>query len=194
MTLPKWAKYDKEGRLEVPEKPAPPPKTLLSADQVILEISQLAEHGEGADKRWALAQMRAQASQVGLPAPLDDEEGIVRLARLMQGYGRNISRKAFRVAFRDMSAGDKLFMTEAEPPPVLPKTLEEFYERFPLERPESYPVGYPKGFPYRGKRVDRDAWLERRSIQLIRAERKAEKERKRKEKEANAPTVSGIFP
>lgn len=180
--LPKWAGRRTPAEIIDDGLPKREPKVpeaskggILSAAEVMEKISALADSGEGADRRWALKMLSAQGTSAGLPEPLDDTEAILRLARLLEGYGRAVSFSAFRRAFRKkVEPGDPIY-ADIEVKIVVPQSLKEFFDRFPEQRPRSYPAGYPKGFPYKGDSQERKLWIEERSRYLIAKERRKQR-------------------
>lgn len=160
---------------EPPDPPDPPRKSgVLSAAKVQELISDLAEQGDGADRRWALKMLSAQSSTAGLPEPISQREAEIRLGRLMFGYGEDITRRAMVRAFSpkmtaSMSGGDDPSLFEDEE--IIPTTLDEYWARWPHKRHPKYPSRYPPGYPYKGTAEEKKQWVVRASTNLIIYER-----------------------
>ena len=146
-------------------------KKILSPDEITAEINDLARHGDGADKRWALKILSTQAeAEVILPAPLDDVDIKRRLARLMRGGGMALTKAAYVEAFQNAP----IAQIKASAPlddlaidiDMLPKTLRAYYKRYPWKKKAGMPVGYPQGDVLKQMKWAQQASLEEERILL----------------------------
>ena len=126
-------------------------KKLLTADEIEAEINDLARHGEGSDKRWALNKLSNKAeAEVILPPPLDDADVKKRLARLMRGANMALTKASYVDAFqnapiekvREPVVLDDVTVIDVE---TLPNTLKRYYNKYPWKKKAGMPPGYPQG-------------------------------------------------
>lgn len=130
---------------------APVKRRILTADQIEAEINDLALHGEGSDKRWALNKLSNKAeAEVILPPPLDEADIKRRLSRMMRGAGLALTKAAYIEAFQyapieRLQQAVKVEHLSVVDQEMLPKTLRAFYKRYPHRKKAGMPVGYPQG-------------------------------------------------
>jgi hypothetical protein len=148
-------------------------RPLITFDEAMEQISDVARNGEGPDKFRALKVVLAQqGSNVTLPNPLSLEEVIERLARLMRGVGPTNCQWAYRKAF----PASKKDIEEAMPrvstfemgsieKDDLPKSLKQLYRRFP----ETKRPGYPPSYPAQGGMEAQVAWCQRKALEILKA-------------------------
>lgn len=132
----------------------PPPKKQMTADEIREGIEELAQSGEGADRRWALKTLKGeQQEEAALAPPKSELEVTQRIARILRGAGENLSRAAFVMAH---GGYDKRRTLNKMPSPVepdgldidrkkLPKTLRQLYRAYPHLKQSGFPEGYPVG-------------------------------------------------
>jgi hypothetical protein len=144
----------------------------LSLDEAIGLISEIARHGEGADRLRALKEIRLMAAETGsvtLPDPMSDQEVIERLARLMRAAGHTVSQLAYRKAYPHAKrpvnhAAPKVLETDVEiDRSKLPVSLKQLYRMFPEIKRSGVPPGYPRG---KGLLVVKK-WCQEKAIQMI---------------------------
>lgn len=154
---------------------APAVKTKIpTATEVQEWISELARDGDGADRRWALKMLSAQAAPTSnLPDPLDEQDIVNRLAALDLAAGKHLAQVAFARAFRFKNSAveamqPQLTVKDIEglyDPKKLPVSLKQLYRNFPEIKPRG---GYPRGYPVaKGLAVQAD-WIKRKAIEIIR--------------------------
>ena len=151
---------------------------VLTLEQIMMGLSEMAQHGEGAQRAAAFRLlMGASGANVSLPEPLTDREVVERLARLMRAFGKDTTRKAFSLAFPalktrpwkapEVSEGDIDWSTFR-----FPVSIRHFYQKFPeCKRP-----GRPKGFPIKGGLERKKAWLIEETKRIIMDRRQKEME------------------
>lgn len=187
--MSKWTEaieQDRRGRPE-PEKK----RGVLSIDEVMELISDIATEGEGADRFRALKMLAGMnAASAALPDPLPEVDLIDRLARLMKSAGRDLSQVAYKRAFPAARAtiDQKLEATlEDLDPEILAqakriRSLKHLYRMFPEIKRPGVPPGYPMG---RGIEIQQE-WLRRKSVQILMDRKKVDMEeaaRLRKQRE-----------
>ena len=123
----------------------------MTADEIRHGIEELARDGDGADRRWALKQLKADtADEVVLERPATEKEIIQRLGRLMRGAGMVNTKAAYAIAF---SHDRRITVSKGTTVPsdldvneeTLPKTLKMFYRLYPDRKKHGFPVGFPVG-------------------------------------------------
>lgn len=147
-------------------------KRPLSLDEAVGLISDIARHGEGADRLRALKEIRVMAQETGsvtLPDPMSDAEVIERLARLIRAAGPTTAQLAYRKAFPHA----KRPVNHAAPKVLegdigidrskLPVNLRQLYKMFPEIKRSGIPQGYPRG---KGLMVVKK-WCQDKAIQMI---------------------------
>ena len=147
-------------------------KQPLSLDEAIGLISDIARHGEGADRLRALKEIRVMAQETGsvtLPDPMSDAEVIERLARLIKAAGPTVAQLAYKQAFPFA----KKTVHDAVPKVLesdlgidkskLPVNLRQLYKMFPEIKRSGIPQGYPRG---RGLAVVKK-WCQDKAMQMI---------------------------
>lgn len=143
----------------------------LSLDEAMDIITEIARSDEGPDRFRALKiAMSQETGGSQLPAPLNDQEIVERLARLIRAAGPTAAMLAYRKAFpsakRDINhTAPKVTERDIAPidPATLPKNLRELYRMFPeIKRP-----GVPAGFPvHRGIAVQKE-WCQTAAKKMI---------------------------
>ena len=144
----------------------------LSLDEAIGLISDIARHGEGADRLRALREIRVMAQETGsvtLPDPMSDAEVIERLARLIKAAGPTVAQLAYKQAFPH----SRKTVQEAVPRLLesdlvidrskLPVNLKQLYRMFPEIKRSGVPQGYPRG---KGLAVVKK-WCQDKATQMI---------------------------
>jgi hypothetical protein len=174
--IPDWRKRTEDTlrrRLDLPRAAAN--EKILTPKEVMQMISDMAQFGDGVDRKWALNVMRsASAEQAAIPVPLNEREVILRIARILRGYGEIVARNSFLAAFPKTIAlrESKIKLpSDADPDPDhLPETLDDLWARWPSKRP----IGLPKGYPYRAKHTEEDRinWIKRRALEFIQEDEK----------------------
>lgn len=153
--------------------PAAKDGTRLTPDQILDHIHQLARDGEGADKRWALNQLRAQeATGVALPIPKGPEEIRERISRQLRGIGLEATKDCFRAAF---PASTPVQWAEARKRGLtyVPVTTRELFDIYP-ECPRDV-TGDPLGYPRSGSALAKKRWIADKSIELTEARKASER-------------------
>lgn len=149
--------------MDAPESTRP-----MTAEQIRVGIEDLAQNGEGADRRWALKTLKAESGgDAELPPPLNDDEIITRMARMMRGCGKPLARRAYIRAFpRTESVEKTVALTSAEDLGLnidkLPRTLKQLYRLYPEIKGPGFPKGYPVG---KGPLAQQD-WCRKTAIQI----------------------------
>ena len=144
----------------------------MPLDEIERLITDIARDPEsGADRFRALKFAAAmQSSTAALPEPLDDNEVLDRLARLIRAAGPTAAQLAYRRAFPaskrpinhaapQVRERDMPFIPKAE----LPGTLRALYKMFP----EIKGPGCPKGFPMGKGLAVKKAWCQREAMKLL---------------------------
>jgi hypothetical protein len=158
---------------------------ILSMDDILAGLSDLAENGDGGQRVQAYRMLTSMnQTQASLPDPKPDIDMIARLSRLMKAAGHNLSQLAYKHAF-PFSKGNaydapKITETQANLKldyTKLPKTLRQYYKMFP----EVKHRGTPKGWPGRRGPEVQVEWLRQKSVQILvdRAQKEAEEIAKR---------------
>lgn len=148
-------------------------QTKFSRDDLKRIIEDLAENGEGVDRRWALGKLQeTEDRQVRLPDPLTTNERHERLVRVMRGAGRHMCQKAWRKLWPttkiriDDPALPKDVTLDATDLEIISKviSLKSLYRHFPeIMQPSG---GIPTGFPMRGKEVQKD-WCQLQARKIL---------------------------
>ncbi len=132
-------------------------------------ITDIALHGDGADRFRALKLLQTQKQQDAiLPEPLTHDEIVERMTRLMRGTGRLLARRAYMKAFPNrVSVANAFAITDSKDlvgidPRKLPKSLKQLYRKYP----EIKQAGFPKGYPLNKGPEVRMAWCKKTAIQI----------------------------
>lgn len=149
----------------------PDPKKRMSFDEILAEIEDVAQNGDGADKFRALKILMAQeSSSVTLPPPMSDAEVIDRLARLIRAAGPTASQLAYRRAYpaakRPINhSAPKIQETDVAPvdKTTLPANLRALYRMFP----EVKRGGIPKGYPVHQGMAVQKKWCQEAALKMI---------------------------
>lgn len=126
----------------------------ITAEWLERQIRDLAQSGEGADRRWALKVLREETQgETAFQKPLTDQEVVDRLARMMRGAGIGLTRAAYIKAYGTYKATVEGTLPEMGNLDIdvedLPKTLKQYYTRYPDFKRPGYPEGYPLKDPVR---------------------------------------------
>lgn len=147
-------------------------KPVLSLEEALGLISDIARHGEGADRLRALKEIRVMAQETGsvtLPDPMSDAEVIERIARLLKSAGPTTAQLAYKKAFPHsqksvVTATPKVTAGALEiDRDKLPKTLKQLYRKFPEVKRPGFPPGYPRGQGLMAAK----RWCEETAIKLL---------------------------
>lgn len=127
----------------------------MTFEEVMAAIEEVARDGEGADKFRALKMLRDDrgTEAITLPPPLNEQEMIPRLARLMKPCGVHLCQLAFRKAFPrknlDIDAPIEIEEGDVEPEAraraMSVLSLKHLYKLYPELKRSGVPAGYPKG-------------------------------------------------
>lgn len=151
----------------------PAPGTRLSTDQILDAIHEVARDGEGADRRWALNQLKAQEVSVAVDKPKTEAEVIERIARQLRGVGLERAKDCFRAAY---PVAIPLQWTEAKKrgKTYVPITVAELVELFPETPVDAFhdPVGYPKS----GSQLAKKRWIADKAVEMNDARKARERE------------------
>ena len=133
---------------DAPRKAVP-----FTLDEIIEVVSDMARDTESRDRFRALKFLTSINSSVAaIPAPLDDNEVVERLMRLMKGSGPRLCRKAYRKAYllterTPIFDKDELVelgvFTKSKIKGL--KTLKQYNRMFPEVAKGGVPPGYPSG-------------------------------------------------
>lgn len=158
----------------------PRERRVLSLDDVMRMLSEIAEAGSGTERMQALKMIAAQRQdEILLPEPKTEQEAIECAAKLLMGLGNEATRAAYRLAFGHReynapidapptSAGERCPVSNADTT-KLPNTLRELRGRWP-----NYPrKGKPIGYPQRASSATRREWCHREALRLMREDEQA---------------------
>lgn len=121
-------------------------KKRMTPDEIEAEIHEMAQSGEGMDRRWALGRLGAAQTSLVIPKPLSDEEVDRRTSRILKAIGRDRASAAWRIAFNERRIEEALnreIMREYR----APVTLEQLYRMFPECPKDEY--GFPPDWPHK---------------------------------------------
>jgi hypothetical protein len=165
----------------------------LTIDEILSMVSEIARDTEaGADRFRALKMLASAGSaSVVLPEPLDDNEMVDRIARIMKSSGKDIVKRAWTHAFHQQSsdamlesprlhANDIPAFLRARAMSV--KSLKKLYPEFPEVKRPGFPPGYPAG---KGISVQ-TAWCQDMSLKIL-LERENQRLKNVAEAEKNTP-------
>lgn len=122
----------------------------ITMDEMIHSLSDIARDEENKDRFRAMKMLQGMNAGTNvLPAPLNDDETIERLVRLIRPAGITLVKLAYQKAFGNSS--------RIELPEFVPayaereiwdkvkhiSTLNEFYAAFPEQKTSKLPRGYP---------------------------------------------------
>ena len=162
------------------------PRTPFTMDEIIVAVSDIARDTESKDRLRAMKLLMSfNTSTAAIPPPLNDDEIIERLSRLMKGAGAKLCRKAYRKTY---PLSDRTPMFDKEELEDLGpfirekvkglKTLKQYNRMFPEVVKGGVPPGYPSGA---GPEAQME-WVQRAATKIF-------VERRRKEIAAEAAAV-----
>jgi hypothetical protein len=161
-------------------------RTHLSFDEIVGMFSDIADDKEDPDRFKALKFLTTlNASVAAIPPPLNDDEVVERLSRLMKGAGAKLCRKAYRKTY-PLTDRTPIFDQEelTDLGPFIKqkikglKTLKQYNRMFPEVVKGGVPPGYPSGA---GPEAQME-WVQRAATKIF-------VERRRKEIAAEAAAV-----
>lgn len=127
-------------------------KKPMDLDEILGIISEIARHGDGADRFRAIKVLKdlvQESGSSGLPDPMDDKEAVERMARLMKAMGPMGTQFAYRKAYPNA----KVKLENSKPRVLLsylnidegrlPTTLKALNRMFPDIKRGGFPSGYP---------------------------------------------------
>lgn len=125
----------------------------------------------GADKFRALKMLASMSSNTNaIPEPLHEQEIVARLVRVMRPAGMGLCQIAYKRAFQGGKGTLSSLPVKAKDHDLseeelgkVPRTLKQFYRRFPELKSSGFPSGYPVGRSVELKR----AWLREQTIKVI---------------------------
>jgi len=149
-----------------------------SIEEITADIEAISQDSEHRDQFKALRMLAAEkSSSVVLPEPMDDNEVIERIARLIKPAGAILAQIAFKRAFPYRPEVDKVVpkvgenhLTEEDRLIVLKcRSVKNLYRMFPeLKKP-----GLPQGFP-RGEDLEaKQAWCREAATKILVARQQA---------------------
>ena len=149
---------------------APRVSSIVTVDEALAALSAIArDESAGADRMRALhLLMKTSTGEVVLPDPMTRGERIDRAARILRGLGVKDGRMAYLKAFpRRLSANSlsKHPMSSEElriDTANLPRTLKQFYKRYP----EAKRPGFPKGYPVGKGMLEQQAFIKEASVKI----------------------------
>lgn len=147
-------------------------KPLLTFDEAMEQVSDLARNGEGPDKFRALkVVLSQQGGNITLPDPMSADEVVERLSVLMRGVGPVNCQWAYKKAFpksRMEIFEGKVRLRTTDLVSIekddLPKSLKQLYKKFP----ETKRPGYPPTYPQRGGLEAQVAWCQSKALEILR--------------------------
>jgi hypothetical protein len=163
-----------------------PRKAVMTFDDIVHLLSDIAKDPEAKDRFQAMKFLaNINASVAAIPPPLNDDEVIERLSRLMKGAGAKLCRKAYRKTY-PLSDRTPIFDKEEleDLGPFIRqkvkglKTLKQYNRMFPEVVKGGVPPGYPSGA---GPEAQME-WVQRAATKIF-------VERRRKEVAADAAAV-----
>jgi hypothetical protein len=133
---------------DAPRKAVP-----FTLDEVISIVSEIARDESDRDRFKALKMLTSlNQSVAAIPPPLNDDEVVERLMRLMKGSGPKLCRKAYRKAYPLTDRTPTFDKEELEDLGVFIKskikglkTLKQYNRMFPEVAKGGVPPGYPSG-------------------------------------------------
>lgn len=166
----------------------------MTMDDIQKELETMAKDPEaGADKFRALKMLASMTTSASvIPEPYEEQEVLARLVRVMRPAGSGLCQIAYQKAFAKQGGS----ITATLPPKAkdhdlsdeelgrVPRTLRQFYRRFPELKGPGYPKGYPAG---RGVEL-KLAWLREQTIKIL-TDRKNEERRRLHEELKESPPV-----
>lgn len=154
------------------EEPKETKRKARSIDEIMSDIELISQDAEHRDQFKALRMLASEkAASVTLPPPMEDHEVIERLARLQKGYGINVSRIAFKVAFPNAKEVDEL------EPTVIPAHLSE-QDRITIQHctsikalhrhfPQIKRRGLHPGYPRKSGREAQQKWCREQATKIL---------------------------
>jgi hypothetical protein len=160
---------------DTPRKAVP-----FTLDEIIGVVSDIARDTESRDRLRALKLLTSLNSSVAaIPPPLNDEEVIDRLVRLMKGSGPKLCRKAYRKAY---PLTDRTPMFDKEELEDLGpfirqkvkslKNLKQYNRMFPEVAKET--GGVPSGYPIGAGPEAQMEWVQRAATKIFIERRRRE--------------------
>jgi hypothetical protein len=155
-------------------------------DEISAALSEMSRDEGCKDRLKAMKMLMSfSASVASIPPPLNDDEVIERLSRLMKGAGPKLCRKAYRKTY-PLSDRTPMFDQEelTDLGPFIKqkikglKTLKQYNAMFPEVAKGGCPPGYPAG----GGPEAQMEWVQRAATKIF-------VERRRKEVAAEAAAV-----
>lgn len=148
-------------------------KRILSLEDILHGLSDLAEAGDGAQRTQAYRMLLAHKGGAAavLPDPLTDQERVERCARVMECVGKELAKLAYHRAFKrakdEISDAPNLIAELLDPTLIAQaesiKTISQLYRWRPaLKRPGILP-GYPRS---RGEAVQM-RWCQNQAIKIL---------------------------
>ena len=155
------------------------PKKVLTLNEILEGLSELATNGEGAQRSQAYRMLLGQGgSQVMLPDPIDQSEIVQKLARLMKPAGSRLCQLAFHECFKKKSLNDDVTV-QADDLDLegvkLVTTLRALYKVFPEIKKGGFPKGYPAGRSLEAK----DEWCKQEHKKMLLDRKQKELDRAR---------------
>lgn len=144
----------------------------MSMDELMNLLDEMArDESAGADRFRAIKLLASQErSEITLPKPLSEEEWVERVARIMRGSGREITKRAWRVAFPNGKIPIHV-PRRIKPADLTPEEtaivdkcygLKQLYRHFPhIKR-----SGVPNGFPFRGREAQKE-WCQGEAVKML---------------------------
>ena len=157
----------------VAEPPETKPK-VMTFDEIVAGISELAQNGEGAAKTQAyrLLLSLGGGNAATIPEPKTEAELLERLARLMKACGPHLCQRAFQRAFPKVA-------DDVWTPPLLSED-EVDYDDLPTTIPQlrkwcrkhNFPLlnakgGFPKGYPVGRGGIVQAEWIKRAAKKIM---------------------------
>jgi hypothetical protein len=158
---------------DTPRKAVP-----FTLDEIIGVVSDIARDTESRDRLRALKLLTSLNSSVAaIPPPLNDDEVVERIQRLMKGAGAKLCRKAYRQAYPlsqrapvfDKAEQDELGIFVKSKIKAL-KTLKQYNRMFPETAKGGVPPGYPSGA---GPEAQME-WVQRAATKILIERRRKE--------------------
>lgn len=137
----------------MPDSDTPRKTVPFTLDEIIGVVSDIARDPDSRDRLRALKLLTSLNSSVAaIPAPLNDDEVVERMMRLMKGAGPKLCRKAYRKAYPLTDRTPIFDKEELEDLGVFikskikgMKTLKQYNRMFPEVAKGGVPPGYPSG-------------------------------------------------
>jgi hypothetical protein len=162
------------------------PRSSFTIEEIIAALSDISRDTESKDRLRAMKLLMSfNASTAAIPTPLNDDEVVERLSRLMKGAGAKLCRKAYRKTY-PLSERTPIFDKEEleDLGPFIKqkikglKTLKQFNRMFPETVKGGVPPGYPSGA---GPEAQME-WVQRAATKIF-------VERRRREVAAEAASI-----